>query len=272
MTIPANQGAAAPAATGRRPHSRASGYLPGQHGAWAFLVVPVLVGFAVGGWSWIGLTFAACWVIAYPATYFTGRALVLRVRRGAWTRLARRELGRAVPWLAALAVLGLVLLVWAPWMAWAALALVGLWVVSLVVGARLGERSLGNDGLLVAQAACAVPLVWCLSTGTTPAQLASAPAALWEGTLAVVLVLLGSVLEVKSLLRRAGDRRFRAVNLAYQGAAALVMALINPLWLVGFGPALARAVLLRPGLRPARIGMAELVVCILFVVAAFLAL
>ena len=52
--------------TGGRSRRRLA--IPQQHGAWAFLAVPLLVGFVVVGWSWLGLIFAACglWLLVSP--------------------------------------------------------------------------------------------------------------------------------------------------------------------------------------------------------------
>ena len=236
----------------------------------------LLVGFAVSGWSAWALLFAVAWVVAYPATYFLGRALTTRVRRGTWSRLARREAERAAPWAVLLLGLGLPLLVAAPWLLVAGAFLVLLWLVSLALGSRFGERSVINDSVLVGQAVCAVPLVWAVSATTgvaagvsTAPSFGDAPAGLWEETLAVALFLAGSVLHVKSLLRKADDPRYHWANVVYHGVVCLALAWVSLGWLIGFGPACARAVVLRPGLRPAVIGAVEVVVSGAMVLAAF---
>ena len=164
-------------------------------------------------------------------------------------------------------MLGLPLLVAAPWLLVAGAFLVLLWLVSLVLGARFGERSVVNDAVLVGQAVCAVPLVWAVSATTgvgagvsTTPSFGDAPAGLWEATLAVALFLAGSVLHVKSLLRKADDPRFHWADVVYHGVVCLALAMVSLGWLIGFAPALARAVALRPGLRPAVIGAVEIVV------------
>ena len=55
--------------------------LPPQHGAWAFLIVPVLCAFAISGASAAGWLFLGAWVAAYPVGYYLGRALTVRVRQ-----------------------------------------------------------------------------------------------------------------------------------------------------------------------------------------------
>jgi phosphatidylglycerophosphate synthase len=56
-------------------------YLPPQHGAWAFLGLPVLLAVTVTPWSWLIVVLTLAWVIAYPWSY---AALgLLRARRPA---------------------------------------------------------------------------------------------------------------------------------------------------------------------------------------------
>lgn len=274
---PGPAGSAAPArgsvarGRARRPERPWRPIPPPQHGAWAFLVVPVLVGFAIAGASPAGWLLLVAWVCAYPVGYYGGRALTARVRRGRWTRLARRELARALPWLVLTALAGLPLVVTRPWLLLAALALGALWMLGLWVAARRGERSMSNDLLLVGQAVAAVPL--------TVAVVASPSALIGDlleptitGTALCAAYLAGSVIHVKSLLREADDRRWHALDLGWHAIVLVVAALIAPWWALGFAPALARAVVMRPGLRPGVIGGIEAVVAALMVLAAFLAL
>jgi hypothetical protein len=83
--------------------------------------------------------------------------------------------------------------------------------------------------------------------------------------------LAGSVLHVKSLLREAGSATYRTLDLAWHLLAAVGSALLSPWWLLGFGPALLRTLVRRPGMRPGVIGAVEAVVAVLVVVAAQLA-
>ena len=245
--------------------------LPPQHGAWAFLVVPVLFGFAVAGVSLAGWVLLAAWVCAYPVGYYAGRALTARARRGAWTRLARRELGRALPWAALTLLLGLPLAVTRPWLLAAAAMLGVVWALGLWVAARRGERSMANDLLLVAQAVAAVPLTVAVVAG--PAVLAGDLAApTIQATVLGGAFLAGSVIHVKSLLREAGRASFHRLNLGWHVGWAVAAGLVGPWWLLGFVPALLRAVALRPRMRPGAIGGVEAVISVLMVVAAFLAL
>lgn len=208
------------------------------------------------------------WIAAYPVGYYLGRAAVVRLRRGSWTRLARREASRALPWTVGFVVLAVPLLALRPWLALVAAGVGLLWAFSLLITLRRSERDLANDGVLVVLAVLAVPLMWAVSSDFQGSTLTSD---LWVVTAATGVFLFGSVLHVRSLLRRADDAPFRRLSVVYQIAAAIVFAFFSPWWLLGFVPAAVRAVLMRPGLRPAAIGAVEMVVSALFVAAAILA-
>lgn len=231
----------------------------------------MLTGVAVAGASWWALLFGSAWVCAYPIGYYGGRALSARVRRGSWTRLARREAVRALPWAVLTALFGLPLLVAMPWLAAVVPVLAVLWAAGLVVAARRGERSLSNDALLLAQALVAVPLTVAVVSG--PDSLTHGLGAeTLQATLVIGTYLAGSVLHVKSLLREAGRPSFRRADRAWHAAALVATVAADPWWALGFGPALVRSVVGRPGTAPAVLGAIEAVVAVLVVLAAYVAL
>jgi hypothetical protein len=258
------------AAATTRPRWRLA--IPGQHGAWAFLVVPLLLGYVVTGWSWPATVYAIAWVLAYPASYYFGRAVVIRWRRGNWSRLAKRELRDAVAWMVLAAVPAIVLLVWRPWLIWVGALLVALWVCSVWLTRTGHERGASNDLLLVAQAALAVPVFWAIATDTPDLGIGDPAAAdAWTAALICLVFFTGSVLHVKSLIREADDRRWALASRVFH-VAALGMALISPWLLLPFGAAAVRAFTVPVGSRPAVIGAVEIVVSVLVVVGGALAL
>jgi len=239
--------------------------VPRQHGAWAFLAVPLLVGLALSGWSLIGVWFAIGWLLAYPASYYLGRAVVVRWRRNSWTRAARRALQRAAPWAAGAAVIASVLVLLRPWLLPVGGALAMAWVASLWLSRHGRERGMANDLLLVSQAALAVPLLVAVSIDGVPPQEA------WLAGGVVLVFFVGSVLHVKSLIRGSGDRRWALASRGYHGAA-LAVGLVSPWLLLPFGTAAVRAFAVPPGTRPAVIGAVEAGVSALVVVGVALAL
>ena len=74
--------------------------MPPQHGAWAFLSVPVLGGFAVAGTSPAGWLLLAAWLSAYPLGYYAGRARRPGYRRAsiAWHVGAAIATAVVSPW------------------------------------------------------------------------------------------------------------------------------------------------------------------------------
>jgi hypothetical protein len=255
--------------------SRRHGWIPavpGQHGAWAFLIVPVLLGFTVCGATLTGGLFAVAWILAYPASYYLGRAVVVRWRRGSWSRLARREASEALPWTVLAGIPSLALLALRPWLLWVGAVLAGLWWVSVWLTRTGHERGAANDVLLVAQAAAAVPLMWGIVVDD-PALGVGDPAAgdAWTAAAICLVFFLGSVLHVKSLIRGAGDRRWALASRVF-GVAGLAMGLISPWLLLPFGAAVVRAFAVPAGSRPAVIGAVETVVSVLVVVGGALAL
>ena len=239
--------------------------IPPQHGAWAFLALPLVLGLIIGGGTWPGALFAVTWVLAYPASYYLGRALTTRIRRGTWSRIARREWNAAVPWLAAAGTGALVLAVRQPWLAIVAVVLGVLWWISIRLALAGRERGFGNDLLLVAQAVVALPLMWVISTGSWPI-----PASIWWAAAICATYFVGSVIHVKSLIREADDRRWHHADVGFH-VITLVWGLLSPWLLIPFGVALVRSAVMRPGLRPGVIGAVEIVVSLLVLAATLLA-
>ncbi len=238
-------------------------YLPPQHGAWAFLFVPLLIGFLLGAASPIGLVFAITWVCAYPVSFFGGRAFLTRLRRGAWTPRAHKDISSAIPWLLIASVGTLTLLYLRTWVLIPALFIAGLWLISLMLAKSGRERSLSNDLLLVVIAVIALPLIWAVSTNTT--DLALVPPSIWLAAIVCAVYFTGSVIHVKSLIRKARDPRWHLASVVYHGIALVAMSLVTWWLLVPFGVAMVRTLVMKPGLRPATIGAVEILISVLVV-------
>ena len=239
--------------------------IPNQHGAWAFLVVPLLLGFTVAGWSWVGAGFAFAWVVSYPLSFYSMRVLRAWLKRHRLTRVAKRDLTAAGVWAVPLALVGVPLLIVRPWLVAVAAVAAVLWSVSLWFSIRGQERSMANDLLLVAQAATAVPLMWAVTTNSV--ALESFPTAVWELMALSAVYFTGTVIHVKSLIRKAKDRRWHWGSVAYHAVALIVMTLVSPWFVIPFGACLIRSLLLKPGMRPGAIGGVEVVMSLLVLLA-----
>ena len=115
---------------------------------------------------------------------------------------------------------------------------------------------MANDLLLVAQAATAVPLMWAVTTNSV--AVGSFPAAVWELMALSAVYFTGTVIHVKSLIRKAKDRRWHWGSVAYHAVALVLMTLVSVWFVIPFGACLARSLFLKPGMRPAAIGALRL--------------
>lgn len=194
--------------------ARRSGWLPRQHGAWAIVAVPSLVGMvlaaAAGEFGWWQPAIFLTWVLGYFAfNACSGLVKAPARRRSSWYPAAVSYS------LAALAA-GLLSGVGAGWslLGWLAgfLPLAG---IGLGLARRRRERSLAG-GLLTVLAGCAMVLVMRFPD---PWSLAAAP----DRWLGVTLTLLlfgyfgGSVFYVKTMIRERGSRGWLVASLLWHG-------------------------------------------------------
>lgn len=228
--------------------------MPPQHGAWAFLGLPLVLGALVAPASWTTLLLTWAAFTCYPASYFA--LSMARARRRARFRrpLALWAMAASVPVVA--------LVVTRPWLVGVGLGFVCLFAVNLAFARCNQERDLVNDVVLIVEVAALVPLTWLLAE-----PVIGVPERVWLLTAVCVLTLVGSTLHVKSLLRERRNATYARASRAFAGTSLVAVA--NLAWAWGFpaGVALvlpfivlmARA-LKRDwsGWRPGRIGLVEL--------------
>ena len=237
--------------------------IPPQHGAWAFLAIPLVIGFLTLGVTPRAIAFAVAWIAAYPTSYYGTQALAARIRRGRWSVRAQAELRRALPWAAIAALAAIPVVIAQPRVVIAGAGLALIWLASTWLTSRGHERGIANDLLLVVMAASATPLLSWVMTGDVSPET-------WRIALVLLVFFTGSVLHVKALIREADDPRWHRASIAFH-VLALAVALLSPWLLIAFVPALIRTIVMRPPLRPAIIGAVEIVVSLLLVVAVLLA-
>lgn len=240
-------------------------WFPHQHGAWAMLAVPLLLGIAATAPSPWHPVLAVAAVAGYLAA----------ATAQAWLRARRRP--SFVPSLAlyggVFAATGALLV-----LAFPALALSAVVVIpagALVVGAaRPGTpRDLVNS---LAQTAIALVLA------PAAAHLSGA----WEteavvrATLVAAGYLVGTILVVRSVIRERGNRRFAALSVAFHAALVVPAAVFLPWPYAAYAASLtARAIALplverrragtaRP-IRPVHVGIVEIVASTVIAVLAF---
>ncbi len=240
-------------------------WLPRQHGAWAMLLVPLLLGVAAGRPSAWQLVLA----VAAFAGYLTSATLQ------AWAR-ARRPPEYRPPILvygAVFAITGLLLVAAFPRLL---LSLVVVIPTAIVVfgGARPGtRRDLANSLAQVAQALVLVPAAAYVSGEVDVERIVAY-------TAVAAAYLVGTVLVVRSVLRERGNETFAALSVGFHVVVtALAMWLFPGGYAVLAAGLTARAIGLpvvqrrwasgAHRLRPIHVGMVEIAASVAVVVVSF---
>ena len=264
------------ARTGRsvRPR-RKSSYFPPQHGAWAFLALPLALGATVSTWDPLLALLAIAWIAAYPMSYAAFG--LMRAKR------SQRFRAPFFTWAAIALIPGVILVIARPWLLWVGVAYALLLTVNLYYARHNDERALVNDGVFILECAGIVAVTWAVAAGTrtwTPPSITAVPADVWILVTACALVLLSSTLHVKSLIRERRNRRYAIASRAFAVASLFASIALGAWWgwpsgawfIVPFTALAVRAFLV-PGrqLRPGAIGVIELVCFLITVAAAALA-
>jgi asparagine N-glycosylation enzyme membrane subunit Stt3 len=240
-------------------------WIPRQHGAWAMLLLPVLLGVAASAPDPWQLVVAATALAAYLAS----------VTAQTWSR-GRRPPAYRVPLVVygtVAVVLGVILLVAFPQLALAAVVVVPTGII-VFRGAQPGtRRDLANSLAQVAQALVLVPVTAWVSGAWDPARVIAY-------TCVAAGYQVGTVLVVRSVLRERGNDAFAALSVAFHVLLVVLAALFLPLpyALVATGLATRAAALPvaqrrmargpRP-LRPIHVGIVEIVASLSVVVVSF---
>lgn len=233
--------------------ARASGWVPNQHGAWAMLAVPAIVGSTLqirdSGLRPAILPLLAGWLVGYFA--FHAVSLWLKSRR------RRRYLAPVLAYGAATAVLALATLLLAPGLLRWAPAFAPLLGIGLYEAHRRRERSLLSGTVTVVAACLLVLVLWTLGRWD------ALPVVAW---LACTTYFFGTVLVVKTMIRERGSRGYLAASIGYHAASAVLFALLgHPALGLFFTVCTVRAALLPYlaarglRLRPMHIGLVEIV-------------
>lgn len=251
--------------------------MPNQHGAWAMIIIPWVLGawlrFHEGRGEAYALALGPFWL----AGYFTFHATSVWLK----SHRQQRYLRPVVTYAAAAGVLGII--TWALGglaLAWWVVPFVPVLALALWLAASRHERALVG-GLLTVAAACLMVLV---AAYASPAEVLES-----DGTaVGLALVCLGyfggTVFFVKSMIRERGNAGFLALSAGWHGAtlvASVVAAALTGFpwaWTGFFAVLLVRSIALplvgpmrENGLRftPKQLGMAEVVFSVALLVIAF---
>lgn len=224
--------------------------------------MPAVIVSFLGAGNGIGFIFFLTWVSGYPVSYFLGRALIMRIRRGSWTAKAKTEIQSAIPWIVITFFGVSSLLALRPWLLLYGIFVIALWSVSVYLSWAGRERGITNDLLLVGLASIEPVLMYQVAKNHS--SLYGIPHAIWITALMCMLFFAGSVVHVKSLIREVKNRNWHKGSLAYHVVVLLLLlALLRPWYLaIPFALAMARTIIVKPGLRPGTLGVVELGVSI----------
>lgn len=241
----------------KSPTRKKTSLQPPQHGGWAFVGLPVAVGWVVGGLTLATVFAGIAFVLSFPTLYFVG----------AWLRYPNRErfVRPLAIWLSITTVFGIAAIALAPSLLYWAPAYLLLGLTSLLAAKKKKDRELINEVFQIIQCSMIVPTI-----ATATDQLAHQATIL--ATIWVTMTLIGSILMVRAFIRKKNDsvfrRRAQIVAVASWPLAVLVGAIAG--WIpalvagIAFGYAIWRAFKVRPeALRPGQLGMIELVFFVL---------
>lgn len=193
------------APTARPARRRVAGRIPDQHGAWAMLAVPLVVGIVLGGPAPLHLLLAVTWFLGYFAFFTVGRWVKSRCR-DRYLPPARAYTLALLPLGALLLALDPALLRWAP-------AYLPLVAVSLWCSYRRADRSLLNDTVTILAACLMLPVAVGVGSAATGTGIDTGT--VWAVTGLVLAYFLGTVPYVKSMIRRRGDLTYRRWSVAF---------------------------------------------------------
>ena len=254
----------------RQPRRSLPRWVPNQHGAWAMLIVPFVLGSVLrarAGESLVALVpLFGCWMAGYVAFYATsGWLKAPHGRRPAWLPSLIAAAGASAAFgVLALALVGSGLLAWVP-------AFLPLLVPALVLASRRRERAVLGGALTVAAAS----LMTLVARHPDAGQLLAHPDAAAAGAaVGAFAYFFGTVLYVKTLIRERGNRAYLVASVGWHAVATLVAAagastgVARPWWALFFAATTVRA-WVGPHLRslptPKQAGFGEIALCVALV-------
>ncbi|MGA8048079.1 MAG: YwiC-like family protein [Dermatophilaceae bacterium] len=187
---------------------RSPGWVPSQHGAWAMLVTPLLVGLLASGPTWTHVPLTAFWFLGYFAFFATGL----------WLKSHRKARYRppVLVYSAAAAAAGLLTLLADPTLLrWAPLFVLPLGV-GLLASALRDERSLWSGVATTVGSTLMTVVAYDAGAGTDLER-----AWLLAGILALYFV--GTVLYVKTIIRERGSEPYYWLSVGFHGVTTLIL-------------------------------------------------
>lgn len=188
----------------------APGWVPDQHGAWAMVIVPLVLGIVLGSPAWIHLPLSAIWLVGYFGFFAAG--LWFKSRRRPKYLPPVRAYGLITGALGLWILIQQIdLVVWLP-------LYIPLLITSLICSHRRNDRSMLNDSALILATSLMLPVAYYASVGWAGNNWAG----VWVAFGLVVLYFLGTVLYVKTVIRERGSRGYLVGSIAFHWGLVVV--------------------------------------------------
>lgn len=230
--------------------------MPNQHGAWAMLAGPLLVGILAAGAAWVHLPLTVLWFLGYFAFFATGLWLKSRRKPRYRPPVLVYTAACAPPGLAVL-LLEPRLLRWVP--VFVPLMAVGLWF-----SAHRRERDLASGLATTVAASLMTVVAYDAGSGDDWSRA-------WQLTAVLAAYYVGTLLYVKSVIRERGHPAYAAASFGFHVVAAVALTFIAwQLGLIFLVLAIRAAAATRAHWTPKQIGIGEIVANLVVAVVALL--
>ncbi|MGG1761333.1 YwiC-like family protein [Parageobacillus toebii] len=204
--------------------------VPKQHGAWAMLIIPFVLGAYAGGLTWLHLPLFVGWFFLYLATYPLLMAVKLkRTQEYMWSFYGYTAIA---------AVILAICLWYVPSLFYFGAAMLPFFLINLSYAKRKQERAFWND--------VAAIIVFCVA-GLASFYVGHGELTIEAFELAAFcfLFFLGSTFYVKTMIREKKNPMYKWLSWGYHGILMIALVVIGyPLFVLAYVPSVVRAVYL----------------------------
>lgn len=228
----------------RKGRRRSPGWIPNQHGAWAMVIAPLVVGAIAGGLAWVHLPLLAFWLSGY----------FLFFAASLWLKSKRKE--RYWPpvraYLISSTILGLItlafeprLIMWSP--AFLPAVIIGFWAA-----AQRRDRELESGLATLVGSALMTVVAYVAGDGSDMTRA-------WLLAAVQFLYFAGTIFYVKTVIRERNNPAFFRWSIVVHLASAVLVAFISPWMGIIFVVLAARAAIVpRFAPTPKALGIGEI--------------
>ncbi|WP_342044603.1 YwiC-like family protein [Bacillus sp. OTU530] len=202
--------------------------IPTQHGAWAMLFIPFIIGIAAGSPTLYHLPLLLAWLFVYLGTY----PLLMYIKQ----RRKKHLLQWALTYFVAALIFGSISLMHEWRIVYAAVIMLPLFLVNVCFAITKNERALLNDIAAIITFSSGGMMSYYFGTGILNQT------AWWIFTLCFCYFV-GSTFYVKTMLREKHNPIYRIVSWGYHALLIIGMIMLSPALAIAFVPSLVRAIL-----------------------------